>query len=321
MILVFLEIISSLYLGHNMEDYLKFTNYEHTPPALFRPSDITGYELIPNSAPNINSLGMLDKEYAIKKPRDVYRILVLGDSITYPNLYPAILEDKLNNSGIKNLHFEVLNCGLPGIGIRQYADYLIHKGLIFEPDMVLVGFCISDFEPWSPIVYRDGRNLVEYSNPCPTISRKFINKTLFRYSNLYRTLLMRLEAKLYSKNKSNFSDYWKEEGMYYAQLIEKNTFRNDTALMCVIFPYLKPFEKYTDFEQADYRNMKEVLQSLDIDYLDLRQTFAKFDSMNLRMHEVDFVHPNLKGHEIAAEEVYNYLMETYFASFKEVASR
>ncbi len=48
----------------------------------FRPSSILGYERIPRSAPGINSYGMIGKERRFKKSKNVFRILVLGDSVT-----------------------------------------------------------------------------------------------------------------------------------------------------------------------------------------------------------------------------------------------
>ena len=133
--------------------YLRFADPDYYPKALYRPSKATGFEYIPGSSSRINSLGMVDREYAMEKPPETYRILVLGDSIAVPNLYPAMLEDYLNLRA-DDQRFEVLNAGLPGIGVRQYAGYLREKGLRLSPDMVLVGLELTDFEVWAPVVYR-----------------------------------------------------------------------------------------------------------------------------------------------------------------------
>ena len=97
---------------------------------IFRPSNILGYELIPNSDIGVNSFGMIGKEHSLSKNKGTYRILVLGDSITEHNWYVDFLEGKLNNH-IPSLkyYFELWNGGVSGYQVDQYAAYLKYKGL------------------------------------------------------------------------------------------------------------------------------------------------------------------------------------------------
>ncbi len=73
---------------------------------LLRPSNIPNieYELVPNSADagiRINSLGFRSDEIPLKKVAGEFRILVLGDSVTFgtggrnEGTYPSILQERL----------------------------------------------------------------------------------------------------------------------------------------------------------------------------------------------------------------------------------
>ena len=91
---------------------------------------------------SINSFGLRGRETTGKKPAGVRRIAVLGDSFTWgvgatdDELYTAQLEQALPGT-------EVLNFGVSGYGPVQY-HLLTEKVLSFEPDVVVIGFCLGN---------------------------------------------------------------------------------------------------------------------------------------------------------------------------------
>ncbi|MGI9308470.1 MAG: hypothetical protein ACR2P6_04340, partial [Gammaproteobacteria bacterium] len=97
-----------------------------------------------------NSAGMADKEYAIEKPADVYRIAVIGSSWTMPTgviweeAYHSVLEDRLNAESAGK-RFEVLNFGVEYYGLGELLATTRRKALAYEPDMLL--FTITQFTP------------------------------------------------------------------------------------------------------------------------------------------------------------------------------
>lgn len=118
------------------------------------PDPILGYELTPRAQGfawgcnvRINSLGMRDREYSLKKPAGTKRILVLGDSITFGNFlpldatYPKRLEASCRLAGRR---VEVLNLGVGGYDTLQEVAFLERRGLVCEPDLVVVGYCMND---------------------------------------------------------------------------------------------------------------------------------------------------------------------------------
>jgi len=99
----------------------------------------------------INSLGFRDYEYSLKKPENVFRIAILGDSFTFGygikinETYPKQLEKMLNKKGGHN--YEVLNFGVNGRNTLLEAKFLKEMVLDFEPDLVIVGFFPNDADP------------------------------------------------------------------------------------------------------------------------------------------------------------------------------
>lgn len=95
-----------------------------------------------------NSHGFKDKERTYEKGRDVFRIVVLGDSYTealqvpIEKTFPYILEKRLNSESGKR--YEVLNLGISGFGTAQ--EYLTFKyyGSKYHPDLVILQFFIGN---------------------------------------------------------------------------------------------------------------------------------------------------------------------------------
>jgi hypothetical protein len=84
------------------------------------------------------------------KPKDVYRIVVLGDSQTalsagkWQSTYPEVLETLLNGVDLKGKRVEVHNAGAPGHSHYQYYLSLDKRLKQYDPDLVIVGFHIGN---------------------------------------------------------------------------------------------------------------------------------------------------------------------------------
>lgn len=113
-------------------------------------SDIEGlfYELKPNSEKGhlkINSFGMRDNESRLLK--DYYRILVMGDSVTFGSeqekdrVFTEIAERILNADGKK---IEILNAAVSGYNTRQEFIALREKYIRLHPDLVIFAYCVND---------------------------------------------------------------------------------------------------------------------------------------------------------------------------------
>ncbi len=91
----------------------------------------------------INSRGLRDREYPYKKPRGVYRILLLGDSfaegmqVDLEHTFAKVLEELLNQAGLGQ-RVEVINAGV--VAYSQDLELLLlrEEGYRYEPDLVLL---------------------------------------------------------------------------------------------------------------------------------------------------------------------------------------
>jgi len=99
---------------------------------------------------HINSLELRDdREYDLKKGPKTFRILVLGDSVTFghgaisENTYPAILERRLRDWRA-DVDWQVWNAAVPGYNTSQELAQLLEVGPAVKPDLVIVGFYPND---------------------------------------------------------------------------------------------------------------------------------------------------------------------------------
>ncbi len=131
---------------------------QRAKPLLHKISDIPGlsYELIANAKGengfySINSKGIRDREFEIPKPDDVFRIIVLGDSVTFGTeypielTYPKVLEKLLNKKNGTKRRYEVLNTGVCSYNAVQKFLFLKNKLLDYEPDLVIFQFLNDDY--------------------------------------------------------------------------------------------------------------------------------------------------------------------------------
>ncbi|NWF39491.1 SGNH/GDSL hydrolase family protein [Mariprofundus sp. NF] len=112
----------------------------------------------------INSHGLRDFEYSYEKEKGVFRILVLGDSVTFAfgndmeAGYSKVLERQLNEIVEKKYSkVEVINAAHNGYNTFDEYNYLRLYGLKYSPDLLVVGVTYADFTTQSMnIIIKDG---------------------------------------------------------------------------------------------------------------------------------------------------------------------
>ncbi len=154
--------------------------------------------LVPHIAGNytgvpvqINSLGLRDREVAIPKPPGLFRMVAIGDSITFgfgvrlEESYPKRLEARLNaGREPSSRRVEVINAGVPATSLASYLQFLELKGARLQPDLVLIGIAFNDIFDYDSV-----------SRPvsAPSQNRKArlgaalrrLNRALLLHSHLY----------------------------------------------------------------------------------------------------------------------------------------
>ncbi|MBN2407399.1 MAG: SGNH/GDSL hydrolase family protein [Elusimicrobia bacterium] len=287
------------------------------------PSATLGYSVEPNADMGINSLGMFDREYDLKKGAGTYRILVLGDSVTwaaryiYPKekRYTEILEEKLNESGVMpGYDFEVWNAALSGYSILEYARYLEEKGLKCDPDMILLGINLMDAEwRYYGVLKIFGRGFLAYRRSAAV--KDLLANPLCRYSVIYRCLMAYLSGFYYNKDGSAENFKRSIEALEY---IRRTGETGNIPVLAVLFPLLKPTAEYSEEQKNMIVVLEHVLGSSGLACLDLVSGSGEADFRDMRLSEVpgDEVHFNARGHEYFGNMITDYVKGRIAADMK-----
>jgi GDSL-like Lipase/Acylhydrolase family len=100
----------------------------------------------------VNSLGFREREVPRDKPKDTYRIAVIGDSLTMGGgvldgeRFSDLLEARLNARRRSDLTYQVLNFGRVGWDTDHELEGLRTLVLKASPDFVLLQWYVNDFE-------------------------------------------------------------------------------------------------------------------------------------------------------------------------------
>lgn len=139
---------------------------------------------------NINSEGLRERELSFEKEKSVYRLLFLGDSVTYglgveeDATFVKIIKKLLNKERLRNVErsystikkFETINAGISASFTTQEINLLNNIGLKYSPNMVILCFYLNDFAPtqYDTLLYDElkPKNNVRKTSPLRALLRK-----------------------------------------------------------------------------------------------------------------------------------------------------
>lgn len=285
---------------------------------------IIGYELTPNSKSiqrgieyKINSKGLRDYEYSYEKSEGTYRIVVLGDSVTtgfgvnLDELYVKQLEKLLNDDNKKN--YEVINLGVGGYNTQQEFQWLKKEGLKYNPDLVIFSYLFNDISPKMVKNVTDDSEVnlcrISFTNtkiPCWIVDnlRKIRTLTFVKYR--LNNILTKKEEKDYY-----YRLYYEIHSINDFDEIFANIsqFSEDANLPVyfLIFPFI-----VSDYKQYPYKpihkDLTEKLNEHNLKFIDILKDYSQ-TSKPIYISKIDRSHPNARGHRIAAEAIYKYLVK------------
>lgn len=300
---------------------------------------------------SINSLGFRDYEYSIEKPPHVFRIAVIGDSFTYgmglslEDTFPKQLERMLNTYfKTPELSFEVLNMGVMGYDIHQEIEWLKTKVLAFDPDLIIIGYCLNDIctcssqivvmkyfpeypDFWAPRskFLRSLLNLSEIYKRIKymkfvAVCKKIWNEKVLdeeKYTPYYtRSGTLKVDPtepehlQFLSKIGFMYEDPRRIEGLNKGMAeIYRITSEKNIPAIYVIFPDTQePFPSYR--LRPILKRVVEIMKSNQLEPLDLLPYYEHYDHRELYLPKVAF-HPNRVACAIAAYAVIRKLLEDY----------
>ncbi|MEA3335267.1 MAG: SGNH/GDSL hydrolase family protein [Chloroflexota bacterium] len=175
-----------LYIGDDRFHHQMMPNWSG-----FFPDEIMEQVGRANIPIRINSIGLRSPEVLDPKPAGSYRILILGDSVTFgwgvrgEDTFPSQLASLLATLS-PDQGFEVINAGVSGYSTWQEALWLDANGMDLKPDVVVVQLHLNDAADnlWGTLGWDRGGE-----------------KGLARYS-----MLARLAQRVLSSNQAGSSD-------------------------------------------------------------------------------------------------------------------
>lgn len=252
-----------------------------------------------------NSLGYRDREHEVAKPAGVFRVVVLGDSIAagltverFEDTFPAILEWLLRAEG---LPVEVINLAVNGYNTMQEVATLRARGLQFDPDLVLLAYCLNDIE------HQDGKlldSLIAVEEDRAPRRAGILSEKLAT-SALYRWIRFRLLVPGEPPRPGIL-------GERYARLYEDTVAgslgelaavgrNHGFAVLVVVFPYFVEIEHYPMVYLRYHRQLRGQCANIGVGFVDLLPAMQACQRMHGRNISNDPMHPNELGHRCAAE--------------------
>lgn len=330
-IFIFLEIIS-----HSIEKKYFFNTevyVQRAKPVLHKISDIPGlsYELMANAKTeqgfySINSKGIRDREFEIPKPDGVFRIIVLGDSVTFGTeypvemTYPKILERLLNAESGSKLRYEVLNAGVCSYNAVQKFILLKNKLLDYQPDMVIMQFLNDDY--YRNAVFLPGNKNLNKKNGFISMGEYFssnfpqlfalpypIDRLLMKHMSFYRVMNKRLYDSLSIKNPDKYPPqaykFAAYEELEDSMQVNKAAFEkfHELSLKSNFQFFLLMVPELKADSRMDAWIKNSCLQKYGFASIDLKQEFEarNIDLKDLRIVPEGICHLNENGHRITAQ--------------------
>ena len=273
---------------------------------------------------NVNSLGFRDYEFDLEKTPDIYRIMVVGDSITFgagvelEDTYVKETERLLLHSNLRPS--QLINAGVSGYHFEHYNLFIKDNVNKFHPDHIIVGFCINDIRPRDVVRQR---YIVRATHRLPLDSMiKHNVKRIIKKSPSFQLFSHLIFSTKYKRQ--NYNAMWitqvnmswqneillrKLEDMF--KEVSHFTKEKGIRFSIIIFPEMNQLidpKKYS----ASRDSLLRFLNDLDIDHLDLYDTFGKKEDFSKYYLKGDSVHFTVEGHRIIAEELKKFLVENYF---------
>ena len=283
---------------------------------LHRPSRIPGllWEPTPGAEAlrdgiryTINSQGLRDLEYTREKPEGVFRIAMVGDSVTWGYTkqhatYPHLIEQKLRRL-YPDRRYEVLNFGIMGTGSRHHAALVRERVVHYAPDLVILGHTLNDllddkrFERIGPATLR----FLQYSH----FANYLFVKSLSVARNVRAKAGIMTDKKYFQRCRRLYLDQDRlavltDHLLEMKGLLEKQ----GSQFAVVVFPFKQQLGRAGAL--LPQSNLADICNAEEIPILDPAKELREFDPDKL-YRSGDPVHFSAFGNEVLADTIVRFL--------------
>ena len=282
----------------------------------------------------LNSKGFKDIKHARDKKQYIFRIIGIGDSfvsgvVPYKNNFLTLLQQKLNQ---KRERFEVINMGIPCIGVDGYFALLVNEGLLLNPDLVICCFFMgNDFTDRTELSTSFHSYLYSFLRYVFKIYPEYKRKTYYT-EGAYQDDMPTMEDEVFLKIERERSLIFQSNNnaflrkldwsVSYLKLMKDICSFHHTQFLVVIIPdelqvnihlqekVIKSFnsldKKDFDFELPN-KLFKTHLEKLSIKYIDLFNDFFVL-SKNKKYYKPNDSHWNIAGNELASNLIFDKIV-------------
>ncbi len=271
-----------------------------------KPNLDTIFKLVPFRT---NSKGLRDREIPVEKPPGVFRICVVGDSMTLPagvaieDAWHKVLETRLNQRGSAT-PVETVNFGVGGYYLRQYLGVIHEKAALYRPDLVIVAFCAQN-DHWLP----PGQLFDRPYRVLPKTHPFFESFALDTARRIYSHLLRRFrgQATWVEKGTEERTAVAQEQpatGVYTAaeesylvtQFGRLASYSREAGVPVVV---VNLFHQHNAAYSAE---LDRLVRAAGLPFADVTSAFQGTNVMRFRIYPTDN-HPNAAGHAIFGETI------------------
>jgi lysophospholipase L1-like esterase len=256
----------------------------------------------------LNKAGVRGPEYAAWPEPGVFRIVVIGDSVTMghgvrvEDAYPALIEAALNASS-DTQRYEVINLGLSNLNLAAAVNRLETIGASYHPALVVYGFTMNDIETPEYRRTAQGPAGVEYQNYVWRFSHSHsaLLRVLWRRFAELREILLRPRGSYVYELYDNYFDNPPLWALFDRNLERIAQFATARAICTHVLihthvvhmnfrnPFIPIYERVA--AAAEHHGMT-VTRSLPL--------FRGRDERALQVSPLD-PHPNAQGHQLHAQ--------------------
>ena len=287
---------------------------------------ILDYRFLPNSSyikNNIefatNSHGWRDIEHVVDKPYQTCRLLVLGDSVTFgygvpmESAYSRILDEQLAST--LDFAIETITIGVSGANLEQEVHLLESEGLRYDPDLVVLGYVLNDPEVGTSLraemaqgqsFFASVKEIAQYSSVANLIykggQQAFWMLRVYLGSDVAADYV---ETDYFNALHSNAEGRERIEASF--DRLKSIAASSDRKYLVAIFPVFHELDDYAWTSIHDY--VSDLALEAGLQVIDLLSAYAEYPASELQVESGDHVHPNVLGHQVAANALFEGLME------------
>jgi lysophospholipase L1-like esterase len=329
LVFVFLLLQAAGYIFYKLEVSKPVSGYGY-PAGLTVPHAELGYHYQPHFSGHFkgtayhdvviatNALGFRDADFA-PAPGEARRIAVLGDSVVFgagvdaDDRFTACLGDAVDAGG----GTRVLNLGVNAYTAGHYATLAGLDFLGADPDAVLLGITLNDFEPMDSVGPAERMQRHAESLHKPTwiariqerIGRTYAARFIDEIDTRLDYALMNADERedYHTKWMRTVVAGWRQDDnrARFESRLDELTATLDAASLpraFILFPELNALRNPAEFG-APRLLLRDLLERRGLDYCDPYDAFAGRDDLDTLFLQRDSIHFSPKGHLVLCDAV------------------